>query len=73
MKAAGVEVQFAPLSEVADLCFEGIRNDTFWITVPNEAQSDKIRERATSQIEQTQPEYLLTANLMTTRPADRTK
>ena len=29
-----MEVQFAPLSEVADICFEGIVNDTFWITVP---------------------------------------
>ena len=27
-------VVFAPLSEVADLCFEGIRDDVFWITVP---------------------------------------
>jgi NAD(P)-dependent dehydrogenase (short-subunit alcohol dehydrogenase family) len=73
MKAAGVEVQFAPLSEVADLCFEGIRNDTFWIAVPDDTQSNKIRERATSQVEQTHPDYLLTTNLMTTRPADRPK
>lgn len=64
-KAAGMEVQFAPLEEVADICFEGIRNDTFWIAVPNAAQSDKIRARATSQIEQTAPDYLLVANLMT--------
>ena len=73
MQTAGVEMQFAPLSEVADLCFEGIRNDTFWITVPDETQSDKIRGRATSQIDQTHPEYLLTTNIMTTRPSDPTK
>ena len=73
MQAAGVEMQFAPLSEVADLCFEGIRNDTFWITVPDETQSDKIRGRATSQIEQSYPEYLLASNMMTTRPSDPTK
>src|SRR5450755_4426882 len=59
MKASGMEVQFAPLEEVADLCFEGIRNDTFWISVPSEIQAGKIRARATSQIEQTEPEYLL--------------
>jgi NAD(P)-dependent dehydrogenase (short-subunit alcohol dehydrogenase family) len=70
-KAAGTEVQFAPLTEVADLCFEGIRDDTFWITVPNELQSEKIRARATSQIEMTPPDYLLQANLMTGTPAGR--
>src|SRR4029079_11265662 len=32
MAAAGFEVQFAPLEEVADICFEGIKNDVFWIT-----------------------------------------
>jgi NAD(P)-dependent dehydrogenase (short-subunit alcohol dehydrogenase family) len=64
-KAAGMEVVFAPLEEVADLCLEGIKNDTFWITVPNPMTSGKIQERATSQIEQTQPDYLLSANLMT--------
>jgi NAD(P)-dependent dehydrogenase (short-subunit alcohol dehydrogenase family) len=70
MKASGMEVQFAPLEEVAELCFEGIRNDTFWISVPNEIQAGKIRARATSQIEQTDPEYLLERNLMTSRPTD---
>jgi NAD(P)-dependent dehydrogenase (short-subunit alcohol dehydrogenase family) len=70
MKASGMEVQFAPLEEVAELCFEGIRNDTFWITVPNEVQAGKIRARATSQIDQTEPEYLLERNLMTSRPID---
>jgi predicted PilT family ATPase len=66
-RAAGMEVKFAPLEEVADICFEGIKNDTFWITVPSQAQSEKIQARATSQIEQTAPEYLLAAgaNLMT--------
>ena len=64
-KAAGVEVKFAPLEEVADICFEGIKNDTFWITVPNPAQAEKIQARATSQIQQTPPDYLLAANLMT--------
>jgi NAD(P)-dependent dehydrogenase (short-subunit alcohol dehydrogenase family) len=70
MKAAGMEVQFAPVSEVADLCLEGIRKETFWISVPNEVQETKIRARAESQIEQTAPEYLLEHNLMTSRPID---
>lgn len=67
MDAAGGTVEFAPLSEVADLCFEGIQSDTFWITVPNDHQRQKITERATSQIEQTPPDYLLETNLMTSR------
>jgi hypothetical protein len=58
---------FAPLSEVAEMCFEGIRDDVFWITAPNENQQAKIRARANSQIEMTPPEYLLEANLMTNK------
>ena len=33
------------LEEVADICFEGIKNDVFWITVPSTAQSEKIQAR----------------------------
>jgi hypothetical protein len=61
-------VQFAPLSEVADICFEGIINDTFWITVPNDRQQQKLRDRAGSQIDRSSPEYLLEANMMTSKP-----
>jgi NAD(P)-dependent dehydrogenase (short-subunit alcohol dehydrogenase family) len=64
-EAAGQEVVFAPLEEVADACFEGIKHDTFWIGYPSPLQNDKIRARATSQIEQTPPTYLLAENLMT--------
>jgi NAD(P)-dependent dehydrogenase (short-subunit alcohol dehydrogenase family) len=70
-KAAGMEVQFAPLEEVADICFEGIRDDTFWITAPSPAQAEKIQARATSQIEMTPPDYLIQVNLMTGTPAGR--
>jgi NAD(P)-dependent dehydrogenase (short-subunit alcohol dehydrogenase family) len=67
MDEAGLPVTFAPLSEVADLCFAGIVENTFWITVPDEEQEAKIRARAASQVERTPPEYLLQANLMTAR------
>jgi hypothetical protein len=70
MEEAGLEVQFAPLAEVADICFEGIINDTFWITVPNDRQQQKIRDRAESQIDRSPPEYLLEANMMTSKPID---
>ena len=70
MEDAGQEVVFAPLSEVADICFDGIINDTFWITAPSPAQQQKIRDRATSQVEMTAPHYLLAANMMTSRPSE---
>jgi NAD(P)-dependent dehydrogenase (short-subunit alcohol dehydrogenase family) len=71
MDAAGVPIVFAPLTEVADLCFEGIRDGLFWITAPSEPQRAKIRARAESQIAMTAPDYLLEANLMASKPADR--
>lgn len=60
MEAAGMQVTFAPLEEVAEMCVEGIRNDTFWITAPNETQAGTIRARATSQIDRSEPAYLVT-------------
>jgi NAD(P)-dependent dehydrogenase (short-subunit alcohol dehydrogenase family) len=71
MDAAGMPVVFAPLSEVADLCFGGIRDDVFWITAPSEPQQEKIRARAESQIAITAPDYLLEAHMMAAKPAER--
>jgi len=71
MDAAGLPIVFAPLSEVAELCFEGIRDDVFWITAPSDVQQGKIRARAESQIAMTAPSYLLEANLMTSKPTDK--
>jgi NAD(P)-dependent dehydrogenase (short-subunit alcohol dehydrogenase family) len=62
-KAAGMELSFAPLSEVADLCFEGIRDDIFWMTQPGTTQP--ILERAQSQINRTLPTYLIQDNVFT--------
>jgi NAD(P)-dependent dehydrogenase (short-subunit alcohol dehydrogenase family) len=71
MAEAGLEVEFAPLTEVADMCFQGILDDTFWITAPSDRQAEKIQARAASQVAQTAPEYLLEANMMTSRPSDK--
>jgi NAD(P)-dependent dehydrogenase (short-subunit alcohol dehydrogenase family) len=71
MEELGQKVEFAPLSEVADICFEGIVNDTFWITVPNEGQQQKILARAQSQVAQTAPDYLVEANLMASDPNEK--
>ena len=64
-------MEFAPLSEVADICFEGIRNDTFWITAPSEASRRRSGPGPTSQIDMTPPEYLLEANLMASDPTKK--
>jgi NAD(P)-dependent dehydrogenase (short-subunit alcohol dehydrogenase family) len=69
MDAAGMPMVFAPLSEVADLCFEGIRDDVFWITAPSDVQQAKIRARADSQIAMTAPDYLLEATTLTAKPS----
>jgi NAD(P)-dependent dehydrogenase (short-subunit alcohol dehydrogenase family) len=71
MEELGQKVEFAPLSEVADICFEGIRDDVFWITAPNELQQEKIRLRAESQINMTAPNYLLEGNLMASDPTKK--
>jgi NAD(P)-dependent dehydrogenase (short-subunit alcohol dehydrogenase family) len=55
--AAGQEIAFAPLSEVADLCFEGIRDNVFWISQPG--SGDGALPRAQSQASRSAPEYLL--------------
>lgn len=68
-KEAGQEVQIAPLSEVADLCINGIKNDNFWATYPSERQATQLNARVESQINQTPPDYLLGVNLMARAPA----
>ena len=52
---------------MAAICFEGIRDDVFWITAPSEEQQAKIRARADSQIAMSAPAYLLEANMMTAK------
>ena len=74
-QAAGQELAWAPLSEVADLCFEGIRDDVFWMSnstgdepTPGSAAASVVR--AQSQVDRSLPEYLIqAANVMTGRKA----
>jgi NAD(P)-dependent dehydrogenase (short-subunit alcohol dehydrogenase family) len=60
MEAAGEEITYAPLEEVADLALEGILEDRFWITVPSERSAQMIDARAASMRDRTPPDYLLT-------------
>ncbi len=64
MESKGLPVAFAPLEEVAEVCLQGILDDTFWITVPSDSQHNLLRRRVASQIEQTQPTYLLSGTDM---------
>lgn len=68
---AGQQVVEAPLSEVADLCIEAIRDDLFWATYPMEHQTEKLRARTASQIDRTPPDYLREVNLMSASAEER--
>ena len=61
---AGQEVPEAPLSEVADLCIRGIRDDLFWATYPLDDMMRKLDERHASMKHLAPPEYLREVNLM---------
>ncbi len=71
--AAGQEVTVAPLSDVAALCIEAIRDDLFWATYPLEHQTEKLRARFASMLERTPPEYLREVNLMSASAEERSK
>ncbi|MET9084736.1 SDR family NAD(P)-dependent oxidoreductase [Streptomyces sp. NPDC004237] len=58
MRAAGEEVAFPPVEEVAEFVVAGIRADRFWL-LPDSAHSDaQIRARAASMLDRTNPSYL---------------
>jgi NAD(P)-dependent dehydrogenase (short-subunit alcohol dehydrogenase family) len=56
MRSAGRELTFAPLEEIADMTFEGIRDDQFWIYA--DTGRDPVRERADSIANRTPPDYM---------------
>ena len=71
--AAGQEVPESPLSDVADLCIRGIRDDLFWATYPLEGQMQKLDERYASMKNLTSPDYLAEVNLMSADADERSK
>ncbi|MGW2639681.1 SDR family NAD(P)-dependent oxidoreductase [Streptomyces sp. NPDC001348] len=58
MRAAGKEVRFTPVEEVAGLVVDGIRADRFWLLPPSERSDAQIRARADSMLHRTNPSYL---------------
>ncbi|MFG3025754.1 SDR family NAD(P)-dependent oxidoreductase [Streptomyces sp. NPDC048254] len=58
MRAAGKEVAFMPVEEVAEFVVAGIRADRFWL-LPESGHSDaQIRARARSMLDRANPSYL---------------
>lgn len=58
MRAAGKEVDFTPVEEVAALVVDGIRADRFWLLPPSEHSDAQIRARARSMLDRANPAYL---------------
>ncbi len=58
MEAAGQEVRFTPLEEVADQVAVGIETDQFWMIAPSERSDSQIRARADSMIGRGHPDYM---------------
>ncbi|MFD7625360.1 SDR family NAD(P)-dependent oxidoreductase [Streptomyces sp. NPDC059851] len=58
MRAAGREVRFTPVEEVAAHVVEGIRAGRFWMLPPSEHSDRQIRARSQSMLDRANPTYL---------------
>lgn len=58
MKAAGVEIAYTPVEEVAGRVVDAVRAGTFWIQPPSDRTDTQIRARAASMLSRENPTYL---------------
>ncbi|WP_042393099.1 SDR family NAD(P)-dependent oxidoreductase [Streptacidiphilus carbonis] len=58
MEAAGQQVEFTPVEEVAGTVVDGIRADRFWMLPASEHSDRQIRARSQSMLERSNPAYL---------------
>ncbi|MGW7365615.1 SDR family NAD(P)-dependent oxidoreductase [Streptomyces sp. NPDC054841] len=58
MRAAGHEVTFTPVDEVAAHVVDGIRADRFWMLPASEHSDRQIRARSQSMLNRSAPDYL---------------
>ncbi|MFM9367109.1 SDR family NAD(P)-dependent oxidoreductase [Streptomyces sp. Da 82-17] len=58
MRAAGQEVRFTPVEEVADFVADGIREGRFWLLPRSEHSDRQIRARSQSMLDRAEPAYL---------------
>ncbi|MFJ6698433.1 SDR family NAD(P)-dependent oxidoreductase [Streptomyces sp. NPDC091272] len=58
MAAAGQEIEFTPVEEVAETVVAGIRADRFWMLPDSEHSDRQIRARSRSMLDRANPSYL---------------
>lgn len=58
MRAAGVNIAYTPVEEVAERVVAAIRTNTFWIQPESDRTDAQIRARAESMLARTNPSYL---------------
>ncbi len=58
MAAAGIEMQYTPVEEVAARVADAIKAGDFWILPPSDRTDASIRERAESMLKRENPTYL---------------
>ncbi|MGP9021568.1 SDR family NAD(P)-dependent oxidoreductase [Streptomyces sp. BR1] len=58
MRAAGREIEFTPVEDVAETVVDGIRADRFWLLPPSEHSDGQIRARSQSMLDRAEPTYL---------------
>jgi NAD(P)-dependent dehydrogenase (short-subunit alcohol dehydrogenase family) len=58
MRAAGMEPDYTPVEAVAEECFQGIRENRFWILPASDRTDQKIRARSESQLTRSAPTYV---------------
>lgn len=58
MEAAGVQLQYTPVEDVAAQVVNAILTDTFWISPPSESSDNSLKARTASMLARTNPDYL---------------
>lgn len=58
MRAAGREIEFTPVEDVAETVVAGVRADRFWLLPPSEHSDRQIRARSQSMLDRAEPAYL---------------
>jgi hypothetical protein len=58
MEAAGVNIQYTPVEEVAGQVVDAILADRFWIHAPSESSDNSLRARTASMLARSNPDYL---------------
>ena len=58
MEAAGINLQYTPVEDVAGQVVDAILADRFWIHAPSESSDNSLRARAESMLARSNPDYL---------------